>query len=100
MIKVKRLYEFGNLTLHSLAIDKSFAVHAVGQFNSIANIIRDREASTSLKRVTVKGLTGLGRFGSINSYLLASSYGLGYMSSFSEPLFTVSLFCIVRHVPK
>ena len=52
---------------------------------------------------TSKGLTGLGRFDSINSYLiiiLASSYGLGYMSSFSDPLFTVLLFCMVRHVPK
>ncbi len=36
-----------------------------------------------------KDLTGLGDFDSINSYLLASSYGLGYMSSFSKPMFTL-----------
>ncbi len=42
-----------------------------------------------LLSICPKGLTGLGRFDSINSYLLASSYGFGYMSYFSEPLFTV-----------
>ncbi len=38
----------------------------------------------------------MGLFDSNNRYLLASSYGLGYMSSFSDPLFNVSLFFIVR----
>ncbi len=34
-------------------------------------------------------LPSMGLFDSINSYLLASRYVLGYISSFSEPLFNV-----------
>ncbi len=59
-----------------------------------------RQKLVILLSICPQGLTGLGRFDSINSYLLASSYGLDYMSSFSAPSFTVSLFCIVRYVPK